>query len=250
MSLMSEPKLLSPADLSDTAQDLADWTTQVACVEPAVDIMKVISHLGLGYREMDSCPRSSRLAIVHDQLEIHVRPAPHGLQRFWAAHEVGHFLLASRLALPFKEQVLYPRAEIFCNSYASHLLLPQPWLRGKAGNEPQSLLTSLHISSDAATSLPTTVAALNDRAGWRATLVLWSVDRYGHWRAMSVIGDRGCGLIGSADDTGPLLEELDAKVAHIALPIKVDGARREVPAEVIRWKDRCFSLIPQRLLAS
>jgi hypothetical protein len=214
-----------------------------------VDLDELLRNLNLGYREVEACQRSSRLALSDAGLEIQVRKAARPIQRFWIAHEVGHFLLATKFAIPFREQVNDRSIEVFCNSFASHLLLPGPWLRRRAADQDEDLATALTIAFDAQTSIMTTVAALNDRAGWDSVLVMWKIDKSGRWRASSIIGSPRCGHIGSSDDTSSFMDNLDARAQRLAVPIRVGGSNRRIRGDAIRWRDQCFSLFNRKALA-
>jgi len=240
-----------PSGLNLSPRAVAHWTRRyIGLGEPSVDLDKLLTTLNLGLREVDSCPRSSRLAVSETGLEVQVRRAAPPIQRFWIAHEVGHFLVATKFEIPFRDQVTDSRYESFCNSFASHLLLPGSWLRQEVADHDASLVTALTVASHAQTSILATVAALNQRAGWDSVLVMWKIDRTGRWRASSVIGQANCGLIGSTDDTTAHLDNLDARAQRLELPLEVGGTRRQVHGEAIRWRDHCFSLFQRSALAS
>lgn len=237
--------------LGTSPRDLAAWTADAAGLgSPSVDLVRTLNFLGLGYSELETCPRSSRLALADGRLEVQVRKAPRMLQRFWTAHEIGHFLLATRLDVPFREQVRDPAFETYCNNYASHLLLPSRWLRDQVQQSPQSMIVALKISDSAETSIASTVLALNQRAGWDSTLVTWAVDRRGRWRASSVIGHSGCGMIAATEDTDAYLDRIQSSIRAESLPIEIGGTAKRVRAESIRWRNRCFSLFQRASLAS
>lgn len=223
---------------------LAAWTREATNVRPPkVDLDHAIKHFGLRIERIAGLPRNGQLTVVDRRLTIVLlKSAKETVQRFTAAHELGHYLLASQAEVPVSQQARDMRFETYCNNFARHLLLPQDWLRGAVREPTPSLEQVLAVARVTNTSMPTAFIAVNEAQRWNGVLVMFrriaSV-----WSATQIVGatDR-CGLLDSARAVDRFVGLERGKAQRFAMPVVVDGQERSVQAQAIRFRDRGFTL--------
>lgn len=224
---------------------LALWARQRSGItDPPTNLGAALNYFDLDIAIAEDLPRASRLAVHEGRLRIEVRDSSDNQQRFNASHELGHALLAMTAAVSFQRQAADPRFESYCNRFASHLLLPRPWLRDRVDAAPVSLTTALDIAREAGVSLLNVVVALNESCNWSRVAVMWKRGTGRSWMPSTVIGPRTCGIVSSARDTDQLLSQVGSSTTSFDLPLTVGGHRRNVPAEAISIGRRCFSVFP------
>lgn len=97
--------------------------------DPAIDVFQIAHNLGIEQVHIDrNHNRCGSLQVIDDALAIVLRSADMSLQRFTAAHEIGHYLLSVWCGIPFKDQAGNRSVEKYCDRFAAALLIPRPWL--------------------------------------------------------------------------------------------------------------------------
>lgn len=227
-------------------QSLASWTRRHANITTArAELSDLLATFDLGFAEVEDMPRASRLNLYDGVLRIEVRPGYTFMQRFNVAHELGHYLLATKLKVSFARQSRDRRFESYCNSFASHVLLPRNELAERLADATPSLAFAVAVSQHFGVSLLTAVLALNDACGWDRVLVRWQATAGDGWLALNVISPRRCGLLESSSETRMYLANLGPSPTAIELPLRVDGTTRRVHAEAMADSNgECFSLFP------
>lgn len=224
---------------------LALWTRQhVALGDPPSNLGAALEYFDLDLAIAGDLSRASRLTIVDRRLRIEVRAGNQHQQRFSVAHELGHLLLATNAKVSFQRQAADLRFESYCNRYASHLLVPRPWLRTYADGGRLSLTFALEVARAAEVSLLTAIVALNEACQWSRIAVMWTRAGARSWAATTVVGARSCGIVQSADDTDRLLSTIGSSTTSLELPLTIGGQRQRVRVEAITLDGRCFSLFP------
>lgn len=234
------------------SRSLASWARRHAEIEtPRVEIPDLLAKFDLGFEEVEDMPRASRLNLHDGVLRIEVRPGFSFMQRFNVAHELGHYLLATKLKVSFARQSKDRRFESYCNDFASHVLLPRKELAEQLADTTPSLAFAVAVSRHFGVSLLTAVLALNDACGWDQVLVRWQATAGDGWLALNVIAPRRCGLLESSSETRLYLSNLGPSPTEINLPLRVDGANRRVHAEAMSDSNGgCFSLFPVSAVCS
>jgi len=233
------------------ARSLATWARRHAEIKtPRLEIPDLLTRFDLEFAEVRDMPRPSRLNLYDGVLRIEVRPGFNFIQRFNVAHELGHYLLATKLKVSFVRQAKDRRFESYCNDFASHILLPRKELAEQLADTTPSLAFAVAVSHHFGVSLLTAVLALNDACGWDHVLVRWQITANEGWLALNIIAPRRCGLLESSSETQIYLSNLGPSPTEIDLPLRVNGATRRVPAEAMSDSSGgCFSLFPASAVA-
>lgn len=227
-------------------RSLASWARRHAGIEtPRVEVPDLLVRFDLGFAEVEDMPRASRLNLHDGVLRVEVRPGHSRTQRFNVAHELGHYLLATKLKVSFARQLKDRRFESYCNGFASHVLLPRKELAEQLADATPSLAFAVAVARHFGVSLLTAVLALNDACGWDHVLVRWQATATDGWLALNVVAPRRCGLLESSEETQSYLSAVGPSPTEIELPLRVDGTTRLVHAEAMAASNRgCFSLFP------
>ena len=173
--------------------------------------------------------------------------------RFTAAHELGHvYLLHPCRRLPARIRRSWNDVELFCDDFATSLLMPRAWIEGQVGSAATELATLRHIARTARVSA-TLVGERLVRAGlWKSGLVQWHRTDGGWMLGASagIYADLPKRLR-LADETAEALEGLIARGphGHVRMTIEAvldDCDRCAVDAEVELWGDCAWTLVPVR----
>lgn len=235
------------------AEELRRHHSGVLCVP--FDVEGLAGALGVGISSAD-INQDGRL-LPGRPPSIWVRSGqPRARRRFTIAHELTHWALAEGGAPAAELSQAFVSEEVLCNSVAAALLMPAAWTHQQVrAKDPWSLSTLHRISGAAEVSLSATVIRMRDLFGWRKTLLHLSHVE-GKW-----IFDGEAGVLPS--EQGMVLPSRSAKyvlndvrncgpgVHHCALPLNVNRAEREVPAEVLPLRKGMAVLIdsPELLVA-
>jgi hypothetical protein len=229
---------------------LATWALVEARVTPPVpSVSSVALALGISrVQESSTITKAGCLAVDDGDLVVIVRPGNRRWQRFTLAHELGHYLLAVHQGIPLTEQFGDRRAERYCNSFASHFLLPRRWLRQTIPDQGANLDVLLSLANAATCTSATAMGALIDAGVWAGALGIWRIDA-GVWRAQTCLRP-GAGLrLGARDGTGPVLDHArDDVTVHAALPVSANGTSMTVDVEMRREGRAVITLSSDREL--
>lgn len=233
--------------------ELAQFARQEAGVKaPLFQMFDVAKAFGTRIIARRVLGKPAKLDLLNGEPVIVVRTSNRKLKRFAAAHELGHFLLALQEGLPLRDQTDSRAIEGYCNAFASHLLLPRPWLVKRYGDCEASLANTRTVATDADCTIASAAAALNDGIGhWNVTLLIW---RWNHgsrqWCAPSAIFPRhGSVHIEPAEDTRDCLGAArQAVIRNIELPIIANGVRVSVPWALLRDGTTILSFTTEKLL--
>lgn len=215
---------------------LAMWALVEAKVSPPVPSVSYVARaLGISrVEESSTISKAGCLAVDDGELVVFVRPGNRRWQRFTLAHELGHYLLAVHQGIPLRDQLRDRRAERYCNSFASHFLLPRPWLRQTIPDDSANLDLLLSLARVASCTAATAMGALIDASVWNGTLGVWRMEA-GEWRAQTCLRP-GAGLrLGAGEGTASVLDRARYDVTLDAvLPVLANGTGMAVDAEMRR----------------
>lgn len=220
---------LSPAQL-------ATWALAEARVRPPVpSVTHVAQVLGIArVEESAELTKAGCLDVDRGDVVVRVRPGNPRWQRFTLAHELGHYLLAVHQGIPLAEQLGDRRAERYCNSFASHFLLPRPWLRSAVPTSDPSLENLLSLADDADCTAATAMAALIDAKRWNAILAVWRLEG-GEWRVQTCLRpETGLRLAADPNSADVLNAAPRGSTTRAHLPLIADGKRVIVEVEMTR----------------
>lgn len=235
-SRLSSRVLPSPIQLSRAVALDNAWLG-----DPPIRVRELAIELGISrIEERPELKSVGQLSLLDGELCISVSPgASEQRHRFTIAHEIGHYLLAVECAYPLSRQVGSWRVEVFCNSFASHLLIPSQWLRKYWSEAPVSLSTIESVACKAQVSQASAAAALaRSLDSWHALFMLWR-RRENTWYAPTCIGssNRQVKSVEATDQTGEILEKaIRSKTRSHRIPMLVDGERMTIDCEIVALK--------------
>lgn len=219
---------LSPAEL-------VDWVLEEGQIDPPVgSVADLAQLLGIDRVEVnDMLTKAGCLEVSGGDLVIQVRPGKSQWQRFTLAHELGHYLLAVHQGIPLAKQVGDRRVERYCNSFASHLLLPREWIRSVADGASPSLDVVLSIASLANCTAATALVAINDALEWGATLAIWR-RMTGDWTVQSCIRPYPTVCMEPTFSSARVLASARSTTTRSVLPVLADKRLAVLDAELRR----------------
>lgn len=233
-----------------TAERLAAWArTHSQVGDPSFPIQQVAASVDVKVRTHRNLDKAGRLDLDGDDVVILVASGTRTRRRFTAAHELGHYLLAAVEGVPLTTQTAERYFESYCNAFASHLLLPRPWLRTQVGNKGPDLQTALDVAHESECSLMAAVAALNSSAGWCTPLLQWRRTKTG-WMVVKMIAAKNQRVIvESTASTQSLLDRAATKPQQATTQLRVAGELSEVAVETIRYGSTAYGLVTAGLNA-
>lgn len=233
-----------PCDLSPA--QLAAWTFHEAAIDPPVDSLPELARsLGVArICENERLTKAGCLDVLAGQLVVQIRPGSPRWQRFTIAHELGHYLLAVHQGVPFATQTHNRQVERYCNSFASHLLLPRTWLRAEVRGKPQTLGVLLDVARLAKCTAAAALVALGDAVQWRATLAVWRrVDD--EWRVQTCIRPNLPNVHLAPDEgTSEIFDQACSRVTRARVPVRVSDDRVTLDAQLRRFGPTVLCFAP------
>jgi hypothetical protein len=226
---------------------LAHWAAKEAKVgDPAFLVHDVASHFDIRIVTDRTLRKAGELKLDRNDIVIVVRAGTLARRRFTAAHELGHYLLACEANVSLRDQINDPRTESYCNSFASHLLLPRKWVHDVVASHPPSLRTAITLSHWSQTSLLAAVVALNDSCHWNSLLVRWAKARdESGWVARTVISSCPADLVEPVGDLDDLLRDLNDHPRRVHVDVRLNGTEVGLSGEAVRLGASFFTLTPR-----
>lgn len=226
------------------AERLATWAAVRANVgDPHFLVQSVTAAFDVPVRTKPLAGKAGMLDLVDGRIIIFVDNAVRTRRRFSAAHELGHFLLASTQGVTLAKQTADRGYERYCNSFASHLLLPRPWVQAQAANQPATMATVIDLALSADCSFAATTTALNHAAGWDRALLSWRRSSGVRWSLDKVISTRpGRPVVESLPQTDAVLDDAGEHPERHTVHLRINGEPAVVPVEVVRFGRSAFAL--------
>ncbi len=241
------------------AHKLAELASKsIGANEPVVNLFRLARRWNATLRAAPGARDLGRLEVDGRRAIIHFRTdAGNARQRFTIAHELGHLLLLRVERVGLRDQHADRRFEKYCNAFASHLLVPRPWVADRYSDAEPALETAEALARRAQCSTSAAIAGLNDSLdGWSAVFVIWtraSFDR-SSWYPLSFFGPRDCRfrLEASAETSRTLSElaDLGQNLVETVVPVGVDGEIRQWPttARIKQGRIATYSPTPSAVL--
>jgi IrrE N-terminal-like domain len=204
---------------------------------PPIDVHSLAADFGISRIEIrPSLKTVGQLDVVDEELCILLPPGTSEQRhRFTIAHELGHYLLAVECGFPLSRQVGDRQVEVYCNSFASQLLIPHWWLHENWADAPVCLDTVQAVAARTQTNQASAALALSRSLGsWRALFMLWR--RYKNsWYAPTCIRPSGMQVrrVEATTRTGEVLEgAIRSRTRSHRVPMFVDGEVVTIDCEV------------------
>lgn len=228
------------------ADRLATWAAGRANVgDPHFLVKSVAAAFDVPVQTKALTGKAGMLDLVDGRVIIFVDNGVRTRRRFSAAHELGHFLLAATQGVTLAQQTADRGYERYCNAFASHLLLPRPWVHAQAENQHVTMATVIGLARSADCSFAATTTALNDAAGWDQALLSWRRSTNGRWSLDKVISTRpGRHLVESVPQTDAVLDDAGEHPRQQRVHLRVDGEPVVVTVELVRFRRSAFALAP------
>jgi hypothetical protein len=223
-----------------TAEDLAEGVRQRSGVgDPPFTLGALLQYYDLDVAVRKDLAKSGALDAVDGRVTVLLRDNSPLAQRFTAAHELGHYLLAAEEKISIARQERDRSFEKYCNAFASHLLLPRPWLRAQVAHRPVALSSAHEIAELAGCSLTSVIFALRDDLEWFVDLYRWD-HRFGAWRLTVAPASLGGPSLWSDGQTAAALEDLAEGPAQI--PLASTDGHWILNADVLRIQGSIYAL--------
>lgn len=230
---------LSPSALAQ--ETLIPWARQV----PRVDVIGIATFLGISrIVSSEEVEKDGGLEVRDGDVVISVRPMPFTRLRFTIAHEICHYLLAVKCNVTFSVQHSNRSVEIYCDQFASNILIPRPWLKTQA--PPQLSFSSIFdIAQQTKTSPVVAGKAIIEVIDPRAMLIVWRQDRAkGSWYISHCVGGRRSHWIEASSSSHVIFDHLkQGSAASATIPVLINSSPANVECELLRQGSMVLMLV-------